>query len=99
MKYSEVSVKIKELRIKQNIKQVDLAKQIGVSKSVISAYENAIHMPPYDILVKLANIFGVSCDYLLGKESQKTVSVEGLTQVQIDSIEAIIRELKNMNSK
>lgn len=99
MKYSEVTVKIKELRIKRGLTQTELAQLVGVSKSVISSYENAVHMPPYDILIKFSNIFGVSCDYLLGNTKQRTLSVDGLTQTQIESVELIIIELKNMNGK
>lgn len=95
MKY--VALKIKELRVKKGYTQLQLGELVGVSKSVISSYENAIHFPPYDILIKFSKIFGVSCDYLLGNSNEPTLSVEGLTKTQIESVELIIFELKNMN--
>lgn len=99
MKYSEVSVRIKELRVSKGMSQTELANLLGVSKSVISSYENAVHLPPYDVLIKLAKIFSVSCDYLLGNTNRKVFTMEGLTEVQISSIESIIYELKEMNRK
>ena len=47
-----IGAKIKQLRSQRNISQIDLAKQLGVSKSVISSYENEIHLPPYDVLLQ-----------------------------------------------
>lgn len=62
----EMGQKIRQLRSQRNISQIALAKQLGVSKSVISSYENEIHYPPYDVLLQMARLFGVSTDYLLG---------------------------------
>ncbi len=100
MEYSEVCSKIRVLRISKGITQVQLAELLGISKSVISSYENAVHLPPYDILVKLSSYFGVSCDYLLGVEPNRdTLSVKGLTETQIRAIESIIEETRKLNNK
>ncbi len=48
--------------------QQQLATQIGVSKSVVSYYELQERTPSPEILLKLASIFHVSSDYLLGIE-------------------------------
>ena len=92
-----IGPKIKQLRSQKNISQIDLAKQLGVSKSVISSYENEIHLPPYDILIKMARLFGVSTDYLLGSVGNHTISVDGLTDKQIEAITMIVDELKEAN--
>ena len=47
----EIGERIKQLRRQRNISQVELARHLGVSKSVVSSYENALHFPPYDILL------------------------------------------------
>lgn len=99
MIYSDVSQKIRDLRMSKGITQVQLAEMLGVSKSVVSSYENSVHQPPYNILVRLANIFGVSCDYLLGVNQQDTVSVKGLTEAQIRAIEIMIDEARKLNEK
>lgn len=45
-----------------------MAKRAGVSKAMISAYETEIRYPSYDVLIKMAAVFGVTADYLLGLE-------------------------------
>jgi len=94
-----VGPKIKQLRSQRNISQIDLAKQLGVSKSVISSYENEVHLPPYDILIKLAHLFGVSTDYLLGSVGNYAISVEGLTDKQIEAVTVIVHELREANKQ
>lgn len=94
-----IGERIKQLRSQRNISQIDLAKQIGVSKSVVSSYENNVHYPPYDVLLKMARLFGVSTDYLLGASGNRSISVEGLTEAQIASVAAIVNELRETNKK
>lgn len=59
--------RIKLLREEFNLKQEDLAKKIDVSPSAIGMYERDLREPNDDITLKLANFFGVTTDYLLGK--------------------------------
>lgn len=93
----DVGAKIKQLRTQRGISQIALAQQLGVSKSVISSYENSIHLPPYDILIQLARIFGVSTDYLLGASSNRSINADGLSDTQIEAISRIVSELKAIN--
>lgn len=90
----EIGIKIKQLRTQRNISQIALAKQLGVSKSVVSSYENSIHLPPYDVLIQLTRIFGVSTDYLLGVTGNRAINVDGLTDTQIEALTRIVDELK-----
>lgn len=99
MIYIGIDEKIRELRLKRGLIQSKLAQLLGVSKSVISSYENAVHLPPYDILLRLSAIFGVSCDYLLNNTSHRTVSADGLTDAQLEAVETIIQELREMNQQ
>lgn len=99
MKYSEVCKHIKELRMQRGLTQVELAALLGVSKSVISSYENGVHLPPYDILVKMSGLFGVSCDYLIGATESKYISTNGLTETQIQALQSIIDELRRLNGE
>lgn len=61
-----VSEQLRQLRTSRNFSQGQIADAVGVSRSAISAYENSIRQPSYDILVQLARLYGVSTDYLLG---------------------------------
>lgn len=63
--------RIKNLREKHDIKQVDFAKKIGVSNVVLSRYESDERKPDYEILQTIADFFEVSTDYLLGRTEIK----------------------------
>lgn len=94
----EFSTKLKQLRTQRKLTQTDLGNMLGVSKSVISSYENSSHYPPYDILLGLSRIFGVSTDYLLGAEKHRMISVDGLTDTQVEAILSIIEELQSIRN-
>ncbi len=61
--------KLKELRLEKGIGQVELAKELNVSKGIISLWENGLREPKLSNLVALAKFFGVSIDYLVGLEN------------------------------
>lgn len=60
--------RLKELRIKNNMTQVELGKLINVTKVSICCYEKNIRMPSLETLEDLSNVFGVKCDFFLGKD-------------------------------
>lgn len=59
---------LKELRLEKGVSQVKLASDICVSKGVISMWENGLREPTLSSLVVIADYFGVSIDYLVGRE-------------------------------
>lgn len=61
-----ISSILKTLRLKSSLSQADLAKLLGVSRSAVSSYENGTRSPNNETLVKLATIFNVSTDFILG---------------------------------
>lgn len=63
-----MNIKLKQLRSEKGLSQKEIAKIIGVSVSAYSNYEQGIREPSYDILIKIAQYFEVSTDYLLGLE-------------------------------
>ncbi len=86
------------LRKKNKLSQTAVAKRIGVTSSLISAYEKQERKPSIDTLISLADIYNVSTDYILGRtyrdDSPIVINVEHLNDKQIK----IIRELvDNMN--
>lgn len=93
-----IGQKIKTLRSQRHLSQKDLGEMLGVSKSVISSYENDVHLPPYDALIRLSRIFGVSTDYLLGMSENRSINVDGLSETQIEAMLQIINELKHISS-
>lgn len=60
--------RLKLLRIEKKLSQPELAQLVGVSKGMISFWENGINEPTIANLVKLSQILDVSADYLLGLE-------------------------------
>ncbi|WP_144459951.1 helix-turn-helix domain-containing protein [Bacillus pumilus] len=61
--------RITYLRKQAGLTQVELAKKLNVSRSALSQYELGTREPNYDLLIKIANFFEVTTDYLLtGKE-------------------------------
>ena len=59
------------LREERGIYQKELAAILKVSVGTISNYENNIHFPDQDALLQLADYFGVTVDYLLGRTSYR----------------------------
>ena len=57
---------LKLLRQEKNLGQVELAKQLKVSKGIISLWENGLREPNMSSLIALSKFFGVSIDYLVG---------------------------------
>lgn len=97
----EMSKKLRELRVEMELTQGQVAKRIGITSSVISAYENGIRQPSFDSLIKLAYLYGVSSDYLLGISDRKAVeprnlvSLEGLSPSKISIVKQLISELRD----
>ncbi len=57
---------LKELRTERGVGQVELANTIGVSKGIISLWENGLREPKLSNLISLAKYFGVTIDFLAG---------------------------------
>ena len=67
MKYEN----IRSIRIDRGYTQEQIAKQLGISQNTYSQYEIGVLNYPVVAIVKLADIYGVSTDYLLGRTSIK----------------------------
>ena len=85
--------RIRELRNSRSLSQVELAKQLHVSKQTISNWENNNVPPSIDTLIRIANFFDVSTDYLLEFNNARKLNVEGLSDSQIAHIQAIIQDI------
>lgn len=85
---------LKTLRLKEKYTQAQLAQKLGLTKSVISAYETGLRLPSYDILINIAKIFNVSSDYLLGIENKREIDLSGLSEDEISALLALIKAMK-----
>lgn len=66
--------RIKLLRKQQGLTQTELGKMIGISQTAVISYEKGVNVPPVDRLSKMADIFDVSVDYMLGKTDDRTTA-------------------------
>ncbi len=64
------SQRLKNLRREKNVGQIELSQAIGVSKGIISLWENELREPKLSNLIVLAQYFQVSIDYLAGLENE-----------------------------
>lgn len=64
VKNMTIAERIKRLRQEQNMTQADLGNKLGVHQKQVSAYERGINVPSTDVLIKLAEVFNVTLDYL-----------------------------------
>jgi transcriptional regulator with XRE-family HTH domain len=91
-------MRLKELRKAKKLKQIDIAEMLSCSQGVYSRYESGEREPPFDIMKKLAEIYGVTVDYLMGGALPETTTTTAQVPAQekapstID--EQIMRELE-----
>ena len=67
------SDRLKKLRDENNVSQFDLSNYLGISQQALSKWENEKTEPDNESLVKIANYFNVSIDYLLGNSESKQI--------------------------
>ena len=92
-----VGERIKELRKARRMTQNEFAERINVTKSTVSAYENGSRLPSYDVLIRIARLFKVSTDHLLGYSEKTEIDVTGLTRKQINVIQDMITTYQRHN--
>jgi len=68
----KISENLKKLRTERNISQTTMAQKLNISRQAYNHYETGRNMPPPDSLVKIANFFDVSTDYILQKTDDPT---------------------------
>ena len=85
--------RIKQLREAKNLTQVQLASKLSVTKQSVSNWENNYIQPSVEMVTAIADFFGVSVDYLLDRSQKQQICVEGLTDEQIQHINAIIKDI------
>lgn len=72
-----------------------MAKRLGVAKQTVSNWENDNIQPSIEMLIRLAKLFGVSTDYMLGLEEIPRISVEGLSKDVIAHISLLIEDYRH----
>lgn len=98
-----MGTKIKDLREKAGMTQTELADKLGLSKSVISAYEKGIRNPSFKILPLLAQTFNVTELYFFEKGEWKnqpiTIDISDLNTDQQRIVISLVNEFKESNKQ
>ena len=83
-------------RINKELSRKQTAERIGVSESLIGLYESGSRQPSLSVLMKLASLYCVSTDYLLGCDTteKNVISLEGLTDRQIQAVALTVQCFK-----
>lgn len=92
-----LSEKLKELRRRAGLSQRDVAKQLGVSPSIISSYETGERTPSVENLLALSFLYRCSVDHLLGKDPEPPRAVldtDGLSPRQIQLLAELIHTMR-----
>ncbi|WP_036085068.1 helix-turn-helix domain-containing protein [Leptospira noguchii] len=81
--------RIKKLRQERNWTQEELASRLGVQQKQVSAYERGVNFPSTEVLIKLAEVFDVSLDYLAFDKAANTSKVDVKDRELLRYFEAI----------
>ena len=94
----DLSYRLKELRMSQNLSQSDVAKKLKISPSIVSGYETGERTPSTENLLAISYLYKCSTDYLLGKSNEKPAVVldtDGLNTNQIKVLQDLIRVMRH----
>lgn len=95
----EFGKRLRSLRLQNNLSQKQLAAQIGVQNSIISFYEVGERSPSLDVIMKLASVFHVSTDYLIGLEKAECIDISGLDENDKMIVRMLVDSLSNKHKK
>lgn len=87
------------LRKRNHISQTELGNVLGLTQRAISAYESGVNEPDLKTLIKMANYFNVSIDYLLGNTDENLIIItkKELSELKdsLDTINSIYKKLSS----
>ena len=90
--------KIKQLREEAGYSQAQLAKKLDVTRSSVNAWEMGLSTPTTQYIVAMAKLFHVSADYMLGLESERTLTLNGYTSEEVERAAADFLETHLVDS-
>lgn len=74
----DFGLRLKDLRVRRNLTQKEVASRLNVHTNTISGYENNTIIPPVDNLLKLAILYNSSVDYILGLDDRTNLFIDEL---------------------
>lgn len=91
--------RLRQLRKVKGLSQAQVADILGGTKMMVSSYETGLRYPPYPTLVKMARLYGVTTDYLLGATEKRMINVDGLSDDNVTLVHALVDALRQSNRK
>lgn len=91
----DFSLRLRQLRLDKHLTQAQVAERIGVTASMVSSYETDIRLPSFEVMVRIADLFGVTVDYLLCREDKRFLDISALTDEEAAVVYSMIEILKN----
>ena len=86
---------LQELRKDKGWTQAELGNKLGVSKSEIGSYELGISEPSFENLIKIAELFNVNIDFLLGHNREQISWTDLSSEIELSSGSITIQRIKN----
>ena len=83
-------IRIRELRNRKKLTQMQLSEELKITFRYLSRMENGISVASVDLLVDIANYFGVTLDYLLMGKENKNSELKHQIQKVIDTLEDLL---------
>lgn len=90
-----LSERIKMLRESNDLTQSELAKQLGLTRSSINAWEMGLSIPSTQYIVELSKLLNVSSDFILGIDNNAVISVEGLSNKEVIALKQVADCFRN----
>jgi transcriptional regulator with XRE-family HTH domain len=94
-----MSEKIKTLRLNKGFTQTRIGELLNINKCSVNAWESGASSPSLINLARLAQIYGVSTDYLLGVNERVTVDITEYDDLQREAIHSLTQVFNKMNGK
>lgn len=84
---------IRKLRMDNNYSQVQVARDLHVSKQTVSNWENNNILPSVEMLMKIAKYYSTTTDYLLELDDRRYLEITGLSDAQLSHVQQIINDI------
>ena len=93
--------RLRLLRTRKGLSQLDFAKQIKISKSAVNMYERGEREPSFEVLETIADYFNVDLDYLLGKtdcENKNRIAIQSHFEIT-DYERTLIEKFRKLDDR
>ena len=98
MNMVEFATRLRQLRRDKHLTQAQVASRIGVTPSMVSSYETDIRLPSYEVMMRIADVFGVTVDYMLCRQEKRFVDISDLTEAEASVICDMVEILRKKHN-